>query len=79
MSRASGLESERMPDVLQYENITKDYRIPWSNRRVRALDSFTLSLERGEILGFLGPNGAGKARPSTLRWVLCDPRLGRAA
>ena len=49
-----------MSGVLDYENVTKDYGLPWSRRRVRALDGFTLSLERGEIFGFLGPNGAGK-------------------
>ncbi len=65
-----------MPDVLQYENITKDYRIPWSSKRVRALDSFTLSLERGEILGFLGPNGAGKTTAIHLALGLMRPSSG---
>ena len=65
-----------MPDVLQYENITKDYRIPSSNRRVRVLDSFTLSLERGEILGFLGPNGAGKTTAIHLALGLMRPSSG---
>jgi ABC-2 type transport system ATP-binding protein len=49
-----------MPGVLDYEDVTKDYGRPWSKRQVRALNGFTLSLERGEIFGFLGPNGAGK-------------------
>ncbi|WP_420873090.1 ATP-binding cassette domain-containing protein [Nocardioides daphniae] len=29
--------------------------------RVRALDSFDLRVESGEVHGFLGPNGAGKS------------------
>ena len=49
-----------MPGVLDYDRVTKDYGLPWSRHRVRALDSFSLSLDRGEIFGFLGPNGAGK-------------------
>jgi len=49
-----------MPDVLDYDRVTKDYVTLWSRQRVRALDNFSLSLERGEIFGFLGPNGAGK-------------------
>ncbi len=49
-----------MAGVLDYENVTKDYGLPWSRPQVRALDGFSLSLERGEIFGFLGPNGAGK-------------------
>ncbi len=49
-----------MPGILDYEDVTKDYGRPWSKRQVRALNGFSLSLERGEIFGFLGPNGAGK-------------------
>ena len=33
-----------------------------------ALDSVTLEVERGQMLGFLGPNGAGK---TTLMKILC--------
>src|SRR5579862_2378925 len=49
-----------MPGILDYTHVVKDYTSLWSRRRVRALDDFSLSLERGEIFGFLGPNGAGK-------------------
>ena len=49
-----------MPGILDYTHVVKDYTSLWSPRRVRALDDFSLSLERGEIFGFLGPNGAGK-------------------
>ena len=40
-----------MAGVLDYTHITKDYPSLWSRRRVRALDNFSLSLERGEIFG----------------------------
>ncbi|HEY1270339.1 MAG TPA: ABC transporter ATP-binding protein [Terriglobales bacterium] len=46
--------------VLEYQGITKEYRSSFGRKRVRALDNFTLKIERGEIFGFLGPNGAGK-------------------
>lgn len=49
-----------MPAVLEFEEITKEYRAAFSRRTVRALDRFTLRVEAGEIFGFLGPNGAGK-------------------
>ena len=45
---------------------------------VRALDSGSLSVRRGEIFGLLGPNGSGK---STLIRILCGllvPTLGQA-
>jgi ABC-2 type transport system ATP-binding protein len=46
--------------VLEYQEVTKEYRSNFGRRRVRALDGFSLSVGRGEIFGFLGPNGAGK-------------------
>ena len=65
-----------MAGVLDYENVTKDYGVPWSRRRVRALDGFTLSLERGEIFGFLGPNGAGKTTAIHLALGFMRPSSG---
>ncbi len=65
-----------MPGVLDYEIVTKDYGAPWSRRRVRALDGFTLSLERGEIFGFLGPNGAGKTTAIHLALGFMRPSSG---
>ena len=65
-----------MPGILDYDNVTKDYGRPWSKRRVRALDGFTLSLERGEIFGFLGPNGAGKTTAIHLALGFMRPSSG---
>ncbi|HLI64375.1 MAG TPA: ABC transporter ATP-binding protein [Terriglobales bacterium] len=65
-----------MTGILDYSNVTKDYGPPWSRRRVRALDSFTLSLERGEIFGFLGPNGAGKTTAIHLALGFMRPSSG---
>ena len=65
-----------MAGVLDYENVTKDYGVPWSRRRIRALEGFTLSLERGEIFGFLGPNGAGKTTAIHLALGFMRPSSG---
>ena len=65
-----------MPGILDYTHVTKDYGLPWSRRRVRALDSFSLSLERGEIFGFLGPNGAGKTTAIHLALGFMRPSAG---
>ena len=65
-----------MHGVLDYENVTKDYAALWSRRRVRALDGFALSLERGEIFGFLGPNGAGKTTAIHLALGFMRPTSG---
>ena len=65
-----------MSGILDYTHVTKDYGIPWSRRRVRALDDFSLSLERGEIFGFLGPNGAGKTTAIHLALGFMRPSSG---
>jgi len=65
-----------MSGVLDYTHVTKDYGSPWSRRRVRALDNFSLSLERGEIFGFLGPNGAGKTTAIHLALGFMRPSSG---
>ena len=65
-----------MAGLLDYENVVKDYGSTWSRQRVRALDGFTLSLERGEIFGFLGPNGAGKTTAIHLALGFMRPSSG---
>jgi ABC-type cobalamin/Fe3+-siderophores transport system ATPase subunit len=45
---------------------------------VLAVDSVTLSVERGELFGLLGPNGAGKATLIKLLCTLVVPTSGEA-
>lgn len=71
---------------IEIENLTYDYSVGiLGRRRWRALDSLTLRIESGEVVGLLGPNGAGKTtlfrsligliRPTTgtIRIDGCDP------
>jgi ABC-2 type transport system ATP-binding protein len=73
--------------VLSFEEVTKEYRHVW-RPAVRALESFSVTVERGEIFGFLGPNGAGKTtaihiamgfmRATSGRGTMLGARFGNA-
>ena len=68
-----------MTPAVEIENLTKDYEVGFlRKRRVRALDSLTLNVERGEIFGFLGANGAGKTTTIKLLMRLMYPTSGSA-
>jgi ABC-2 type transport system ATP-binding protein len=66
-----------MAVVLEFEDISKEYRTFPNPRRLRALDHFTLQVEAGEIFGFLGPNGAGKSTAIHLAMGFMRPTRGR--
>src|SRR4030095_6492142 len=76
-NRVRGNRIAAMPAVLQYENVSKEYHVPFSGRRVRALDDFSLEVGQGEIFGFLGPNGAGKSTAIHLAMGFMRPSSGK--
>jgi len=46
---------------------------------IRAVDSLTLSVARGEVFGLLGPNGAGKTTAIRMMTTLSRPDAGACA
>src|SRR3990172_190103 len=58
--------------VVVTEHLTKKYG------EFTALDDLSLSLERGNILGFIGPNGAGKTTTIKILVGLSRPTGGTA-
>ena len=62
--------------IIKVENLCKDYRqrkgregltgaikdvFKREDKIVKAVDSMSFSVEKGEIVGYIGPNGAGKS------------------
>src|SRR5215469_13098983 len=58
--------------VVETKELTKKYG------SVTALDRLTLSVNRGQILGFVGPNGAGKTTTIKILVGLARPTGGSA-
>ena len=58
--------------VVQTQDLTKQYG------EFTALDSLSISLDRGRILGFIGPNGAGKTTTIKILVGLARPTSGTA-
>jgi len=61
-----------MTTSISLHNITKIYG------QLRAVDDFSLEVERGTIFGLLGPNGAGKTTLINILTTLIRPTSGEA-
>lgn len=62
--------------VIRIRNLTKIYRDFWGRKKVRALNSLSLDVNRGEVFGLLGPNGSGKTTTLKLLLGLLFPTQG---
>jgi len=62
--------------VIQTRNLTKIYRDFWGRKKVRALNSLSLEVRKGEVFGLLGPNGSGKTTTLKLLLGLLFPTEG---
>jgi ABC-2 type transport system ATP-binding protein len=62
--------------VIDIRNLTKIYRDFWGRKKVRALNSLSLTVRKGEVFGLLGPNGSGKTTTMKLLLGLLFPTEG---
>ncbi|SEO82199.1 ABC transporter ATP-binding protein [Paenibacillus sp. OV219] len=49
-----------MNDMIQVENLTKEYRSFKGAKEVKALDQISFTAAAGEFIGIMGPSGSGK-------------------
>jgi len=61
-----------MEEVIRTEKLTKQYG------NLRAVDTVSLQVRKGEIYGFLGLNGAGKTTTISLLLGMIHPASGSA-
>ncbi len=69
-----------MQPMMELEALTKRFRHKDKAGRIvwkTAVDSLSLSVERGEVFGLLGPNGAGKTTTIRMLTLLTEPTSGR--
>ncbi len=62
--------------VIQIRNLSKIYRDFWGRKKVKALNSLSLEVNKGEVFGLLGPNGSGKTTTMKLLLGLLFPTEG---
>jgi ABC-2 type transport system ATP-binding protein len=65
--------------VIQTRNLSKVYRDFWGRKKVQALNSLSLEVNRGEVFGLLGPNGSGKTTTLKLLLGLLFPSEGEVS
>ncbi len=61
-----------MNDSIELDHLTRDFG------RFRAVDGISLTIGKGEVLGFLGPNGAGKSTTMRMLAGFLPPSAGTA-
>lgn len=65
--------------VIQTRNLTKIYRDFWGRKKVKALNSLSIEVVKGEVFGLLGPNGSGKTTTLKLLLGLLFPTEGEVS
>lgn len=62
--------------VIELKNVRKVFRDFWLRPNVLAVDDFSFTVHRGEVVGLLGPNGSGKSTTIKMILGLLDPSAG---
>lgn len=62
--------------ILKAENISKIYGSNKGGMKVKALDKFSINIEKGEFVGVMGPSGSGKSTLLNILATIDTPSSG---
>lgn len=62
--------------AISIRNLTKDFPVGVSGKKLRAVDDLDLDVRDNEIFGLLGPNGSGKSTTIKIALGLLEPSAG---
>ena len=62
--------------VIEIRNLSKIYRDFWGRKKVQAVKSLSMDVQKGEVFGLLGPNGSGKTTTMKMLLGLLFPTSG---
>ena len=78
MTNASTTQAiDSSSQVIRCLGLSKTFKDFWLRNRVRAVDSISLEVNRGELFGLLGPNGSGKSTTIKMILGLLHPTAGK--
>jgi len=62
--------------MIKAENVSVSFKRGFLKKRLKALDDFSLTVQKGDVFGLLGPNGAGKSTAMYCFLGLIQPDSG---
>lgn len=65
--------------AISIKQLTKDFPVGISGKKLRAVDGLDLEVADNEIFGLLGPNGSGKSTTIKIVLGLLEPSVGECA
>eukprot|EP00494_Astrolonche_serrata_P002742 UN02748 len=74
--REQSIQAERMTEGVRIRNLTKEFYD--DGKTIKAVDSFSLDLKKGEMFVLLGHNGAGKSTLINCLTGMYSPTKGDA-
>jgi ABC-2 type transport system ATP-binding protein len=69
--------TDQTDDILALDHLGKTFRVGFWGTKVQAVKDVSLTLKRGESLGYLGPNGCGKTTSIKCILSLIQPTTGK--